>query len=112
MLQCLLEEQKGFLIKILNIRTSHTENKGFLKELITILLENSCVEIYSHVIRTYNCIQPLLSRNVCKKSVRVNFRNFHTVLCARHGVEITEIHSHSFWQKFRESNDFTNKITK
>ena len=48
MLQCLLEEQKGFLIKILNIRTSHTENKGFLKELITILLENSCVEIYSH----------------------------------------------------------------
>ena len=41
--------------------------------------------------------------------MRPNFSHFHTV-----SVKITEIYSHSdlFWQKFRENNDFTNKIIK
>ena len=29
-----------------------------------------------------------------------------------HSVDITEIYSHTFCQKFRENNVFTNKITK
>ena len=30
----------------------------------------------------------------------------------QHSVEIAEIHSHTFSQKFRESNGFTEEITK
>ena len=36
-------------------------------------------------------VKPLLSRKFCQKSVRVNFRNFHTAL---HSVEKREILSH------------------
>ena len=39
-------------------------------------------------------VNALLSRNFCQKSVRVDFRD--------------GILPHSFWQKFRESNGFTN----
>ena len=43
-------------------------------------------------------VKPSLSRNFCQKCVRENSRNFHTV--AKHNVEITEIYSHTFRQKF------------
>ena len=58
-------------------------------------------------------VKTLLSRNFCQKSVRVNFRNFHTVR-SQHSEEITEIYSHHliFWQKFREFNAFTKEIIK
>ena len=42
-------------------------------------------------------IKTLFSRNFCQKSVRLNFRNFHTVC-----VEKREILSH--WKKFRQIN--------
>ena len=32
-------------------------------------------------------VKPLVSRNFCQKLVRVNFRNFHTVLCAVHSAQ-------------------------
>ena len=51
-------------------------------------------------------VKPLLSRNFCQKCVRVNFRNFHTVW------KLRKFTLTLFWQKFRESNGFTNKITK
>ena len=55
-------------------------------------------------------VKPLLSRNFCKKSVRENFCNFHTVSVCK---LITEILSHFFLlQNFRESNAFTKEITK
>ena len=62
-------------------------------------------------------VKSLFSRNFCEKRVRVNFRNFHTVHTVEftkflYHLKITEIYSHSFLAKFRESNDFTNKITK
>ena len=40
-----------------------------------------------------------------RPNVAVKFRKFLS-------VEITEIYSHAFWQKFRESNAFTKLITK
>ena len=71
-------------------------------------------------------VKLLLWRNFCQKSVRANFGNFHTV----HGenidfsVKIVIGTFHTivwknkkfsltlFWQKFRESNDVTNKLLK
>ena len=38
-------------------------------------------------------VKTLLSRNFCQKSVRVNFRNFHTVYMC---VESTEIYSYTY----------------
>ena len=35
-------------------------------------------------------VNPLLSRNFCEKSVRVNFRNFHTVVWKNAKFTLTE----------------------
>ena len=66
-------------------------------------------EIYSHwkIFRqiTYlvlSFVKTLLWRKFFQKSVRVNFRNFHTVVWLHHTVEITEFYSHS--EKFRQMN--------
>ena len=48
-------------------------------------------------------VNALLSRNFCQKSVRVNFRNFHTV-CT---VEITDLYCHDFFRKNSVKLTFT-----
>ena len=41
-------------------------------------------------------VNALISRNFCQKGVRVNFRNFHTVLCAAQCVEICKVFPQDF----------------
>ena len=53
------------------------------------------------------CILESFSVN-CKEiqNQSVEISRFHSIM------EITEILSHTFWQKFRENNDFTKEVTK
>ena len=47
-------------------------------------------------------VKRLLSRNFCRKSVRLKFHNFHNVVWKLREFSLTH-----FWQKFRESDGFT-----
>ena len=69
-------------------------------------------EIHSHqeIFRQINSlvtylVNPLLSRNICQKCVRENFRNFHTVgseiLVFTHCVPHTQLCCHSSEEKCR-----------
>ena len=70
---------------------------------------------FAHCGKIKNLLSPkkffVKSRNFCQKCVRENFRNFHTV----YHSTVWKLRTFTltlFWQKFRESNGFTNKITK
>jgi len=54
-------------------------------------------------------VKPLLSRNFCRKSVRLKLQNFHIV--AHHSVEITKFYCYHFSQKFREINFLRKNFT-
>ena len=47
---------------------------------------------------------PLIVEYVLCKNLKIG--NFNDIVMS-HSVEYTEIHSHTFWQKYRESNGFT-----
>ena len=70
-------------------------------------------------------VKTLVSRNFCQKSVRENFRNFHSVynqhffrilaIDIKFQYTLWKLRKFSLtrlWQKFRESNGFTKEVTK
>ena len=69
------------------------------------LHEFSLTHFWQNFVKVTVLLNKLIWRNIFL--VRNNFSFFHTQ-CT--GVEITEIYSNRFWQKFRESNGFTKEI--